>query len=79
MMTEMLAGRTLPEAQKLMDGFLHLVKGEDTKDLAADDREHLDVMAGISEFPMRVKCATLAWHTFKNALDEGKIEGGAAA
>ena len=79
MMTEMLAGRTLPEAQKLMDGFLHLVKGEDTKDLAADDREHLDVMAGISEFPMRVKCATLAWHTFKNALDEGKIEGGAVA
>jgi len=79
MMTEMLAGRTLPEAQKLMDGFLHLVKGEDTKDLAANDREHLDVMAGISEFPMRVKCATLAWHTFKNALDEGKIEGGGAA
>jgi len=72
MMTEMLAGRTLPEAQKLMDGFLHLVKGEDTKDLAADDREHLDVMAGISEFPMRVKCATLAWHTFKNAIEEGK-------
>ena len=32
----------------------------------ADDREQLDVMAGISEFPMRVKCATLAWHTFKN-------------
>ena len=79
MMTEMLAGRTLPEAQKLMDGFLHLVKGEDTKDLAANDREHLDVMAGISEFPMRVKGATLAWHTFKNALDEGKIEGGGAA
>ena len=78
MMTEMLAGRTLPEAQKLMDGFLHLVKGEDTTDLAAEDREHLDVMAGISEFPMRVKCATLAWHTFKNALDEGKIAGGAA-
>ena len=71
MMTEMLAGRTLPEAQKLMDGFLHLVKGEDTKDLAANDREHLDVMAGISEFPMRVKCATLAWHTFHNAVEEG--------
>jgi nitrogen fixation protein NifU and related proteins len=79
MMTEMLAGRTLPEAQKLMDGFLHLVKGEDARDLAADDREHLDVMAGISEFPMRVKCATLAWHTFKNALDEGKIEGASSS
>ena len=35
-------------------------------DLSADDREHLDVMAGLSEFPMRVKCATLAWHTFDN-------------
>jgi nitrogen fixation NifU-like protein len=78
MMTEMLAGRTLPEAQKLMDGFLHLVKGEDAPSLGADDREQLDVMAGISEFPMRVKCATLAWHTFKNALEEGKIEGGTA-
>jgi nitrogen fixation NifU-like protein len=78
MMTELLAGRTLPEAQKLMNGFLHLVKGEESVELAAEDREHLDVMAGISEFPMRVKCATLAWHTFKNALDEGKIEGGAA-
>jgi nitrogen fixation NifU-like protein len=85
LMTEMLAGRTLAEAQTLMDGFLHLVKGEDATDLAAEDREYLDVMAGISEFPMRVKCATLAWHTFKNAIeegknapDEGKIEGGVA-
>ncbi|HEX4105078.1 MAG TPA: SUF system NifU family Fe-S cluster assembly protein [Rhizomicrobium sp.] len=79
MMTEMLAGRTLPEARKLMDGFLHLVKGEDAPSLGTDDREHLDVMAGISEFPMRVKCATLAWHTFKNALEEGKIEGASSS
>ena len=71
MMTELLAGRTIEEAEKLMDGFLHLVKGEDAGALAADDREHLDVMSGISEFPMRVKCATLAWHTFKNAVEEG--------
>jgi nitrogen fixation NifU-like protein len=71
MMTDMLAGRTLEEAEKLMRGFVHLVKGEDATDLSADDREHLDVMAGISEFPMRVKCATLAWHTFHNAVEEG--------
>jgi nitrogen fixation NifU-like protein len=68
----MLAGRTLAEAQKLMDGFLHLVKGEEVSDLPPDDREYLDVMSGLSEFPMRVKCATLAWHTFKNAVEEGK-------
>jgi nitrogen fixation NifU-like protein len=71
LMSEMLAGRTVEEAEKLMGGFLHLVKGEDAGDLAPDDREHLDVMSGISEFPMRVKCATLAWHTFHNAIEEG--------
>ena len=71
LMSEMLAGRTLQEAEKLMGGFLHLVKGEDATDLAPDDREQLDVMSGISEFPMRVKCATLAWHTFHNAVEEG--------
>jgi nitrogen fixation NifU-like protein len=71
LMTEMLAGRTLEEARKLMDGFVHLVKGEDAAGLSSDDREHLDVMSGLSEFPMRVKCATLAWHTFHNAVEEG--------
>ena len=79
MMTEMLVGRTLAEAQKLMDGFLHLVKGEAVFDLPPDDREYLDVMSGLSEFPMRVKCATLAWHTFKNAVEEGEtVKEGAA-
>ncbi len=74
LMTDMLSGRTLAEADKLMGGFLHLVKGEDATELKGDDREMLDVMAGVSAFPMRVKCATLAWHTMKSAL-----EGGATA
>jgi len=74
LMTDMLIGRTTAEAEKLMRGFLRLVKGEDTGDLDPDDRERLDVMAGVSAFPMRVKCATLAWHTMKSAL-----EGGATA
>jgi nitrogen fixation NifU-like protein len=79
LMTEMLMGRSREDAEKLMYGFLHLVKGEDATDLTPDDREYLDVMSGISEFPMRVKCATLAWHTFRNAVEEGKtIEEGAA-
>jgi nitrogen fixation protein NifU and related proteins len=71
MMTEMLKGRTQEEAERLMQGFLHLVKGEDAGGLSEDDRERLDVMSGISAFPMRVKCATLAWHTYKNAVEEG--------
>jgi nitrogen fixation NifU-like protein len=72
LMTDMLTGRTLDEAEKLMGGFLHMVKGEaDTGELNADDRERLEVMAGVSAFPMRVKCATLAWHTMKSALEGG--------
>jgi nitrogen fixation NifU-like protein len=71
MMVDMLTGRTAAQAERLMQGFLHLVKGEDASDLPEDDRERLEVMGGISEFPMRVKCATLAWHTYKNAVEEG--------
>jgi nitrogen fixation NifU-like protein len=74
MMTDLVRGRTVAEAEKLMGGFLHLVKGEDASAIGADDREHLDVMAGVQAFPMRVKCATLAWHTMRSAL-----EGGASA
>lgn len=69
MMTDMLKGRTVTEAKKLMGGFLHLVKGEDASELGPDDREQMEVMAGVSAFPMRVKCATLAWHAMNAALD----------
>ena len=71
LMTELLAGKTRAEAEKLMTGFLHLVKGEPANDLPEDAREHLEVMGGLSGFPMRVKCATLAWHAFRNAVEEG--------
>jgi nitrogen fixation NifU-like protein len=71
LMTDLLIGKTQAEAERVMQGFLHLVKGEDAGDLPEDAREHLEVMGGLSEFPMRVKCATLAWHTYKNAVEEG--------
>src|ERR1700710_79134 len=68
LMTDMVVGRTVAEAETLMGGFLNLVKGEEVEGLNEDDRDRLDVMAGVSAFPMRVKCATLAWHTMKSAL-----------
>jgi len=71
LMTDLVAGRTLAESEKLMNGFLHLVKGDSASELEDEDRERLDVMAGVSAFSMRVKCATLAWHTMKSALEEG--------
>ena len=79
MITDMLKGRSQADAEKLMEGFQNLVTGQDAPGLSEDDRETLDVMSGISEFPMRVKCATLAWHTYKNAVEEGAtaVEAGA--
>ena len=73
LMSEMLDGRTIQEADYLMRGFLELVKGGTSEKLNADDQEYLEVMAGVSEFPMRVKCATLAWHAMKSALDGGGV------
>jgi nitrogen fixation NifU-like protein len=72
LMTDMVVGRSVAEAEKLMGGFINLVKGEEVEGLDEDDRERLDVMAGVSAFPMRVKCATLAWHTMKSALEGGE-------
>ncbi len=73
LMTDLLKGRSIAESEHLMGGFLQLVKGEDAPDLPPDDREQLEVMAGVSAFPMRVKCATLAWHAMKSALDSGSV------
>jgi len=71
MMTQSLKGKTRAEAQELFDNFHQVVTGR-----ANDDQPELGklaVFSGVSEFPLRVKCATLAWHTLQAALD-GKQE-----
>ena len=73
MMTEVVKGRAKREAEALFDAF-HRMCTEENYDIAAetgldeDTVEHLQVMAGVREFPVRVKCATLAWHTLTAAL-----------
>ena len=72
MMTQALKGKTRADAQKLFDTFHKLVTtGEANGD--RNDLGKLAVFSGVSEFPVRVKCATLAWHTLQAAL-EGKQE-----
>ncbi len=66
-MTEALIGKTLAEARALFAAFVPMVKGEIEPDLDALDK--LAVFSGVSEFPMRVKCATLAWHTLSAAIE----------
>jgi nitrogen fixation NifU-like protein len=68
-MTGAVKGRTRAETQALFDRFHRLVTGTPS----AGDLETLGklaVFSGVSEFPIRVKCASLAWHTLKAALDE---------
>ncbi len=75
LMTEMLKGHTVAEAEKIFETFHAVVMGErafDADVAAEDDDSGLDklrVLAGVRDYPMRVKCATLAWHTLKSALD----------
>jgi len=67
-MTTMLKGKSKDEAQGLFETFHKLVTGELT-DISFETLGKLAAFAGVSEFPARVKCASLAWHTMRNALD----------
>ena len=72
MMTQIVKGKSAAEAEKLFDSFHRLVTGQAHANGDADLGK-LAVFSGVSEFPARVKCATLAWHTLHAAL-EGKQE-----
>ena len=70
MMTEIVAGKTEEEARALFRRFHDFVTGREELEAADDeDLEKLIVLAGVKQFPMRVKCATLAWHTMTAAMD----------
>jgi nitrogen fixation NifU-like protein len=73
MMTEILKGRSAEEAKRLFDSFHGMCTEDDFDIEAAEDAdpdalERLGVLAGVREFPVRVKCATLAWHTMSAAM-----------
>jgi nitrogen fixation protein NifU and related proteins len=65
LMTESLKGKTREEAMKLVDKFHDLLT---TDTPASRDLGKLVVFCGVRDYPARVKCATLAWHTLKSAL-----------
>ena len=70
MMTESVKGRTRPQVEALFERFHDLITSDpaQAKDRAVPELGKLAVFAGVSEFPVRVKCAALAWHTLKAAL-----------
>jgi len=71
MMTQALKGKTQRDAEELFHRFHDVVTGHAPANGAQSELGKLAVFSGVSEFPTRVKCATLAWHTLQAAL-EGK-------
>jgi nitrogen fixation NifU-like protein len=72
-MTSLLKGKTIKEAEEMFEKFHDLVTGKLGDNLDLAELGKLAVFAGVQEFPVRVKCASLAWHTMINAL-KGKQE-----
>jgi nitrogen fixation NifU-like protein len=71
LMSEAVSGRTVPEVMALFDRFREVLMAPPDQDVDADDLGKLAALAGVRGFPVRVKCATLAWHTLKAALEGG--------
>ena len=69
LMTEVLKGRTGPEAEAIATRFHDLVTGDPQAEPKSEGLGKLAALAGVREFPARVKCASLAWHTLKAAMD----------
>lgn len=73
LLTEILKGKTRAEAEALFESFHDVVTGAPpTEKPGAPALGKLAVFAGVSQFPLRVKCATLVWHTLKAALNQIK-------
>jgi len=70
MMTDILKGKTVARARALFENFHDMCTNDDFDPDAVenDDLDRLQVLAGVRAFPMRVKCATLAWHTMSAAM-----------
>ncbi|MFQ6615835.1 MAG: Fe-S cluster assembly sulfur transfer protein SufU [Fidelibacterota bacterium] len=68
-MTKVLKGKSVPEARELFQEFHAMVTQADA---GSPSERKLEVLAGVRKYPVRVKCATLAWHTFNSSLKDEK-------
>jgi nitrogen fixation NifU-like protein len=69
LMTESVKGRTRAEIEETFEDFHELVTGNPSEVVDATELGKLAVFSGVREYPVRVKCATLSWHTLRSALD----------
>ena len=74
-LTDIIKGKDFITAKKITNDFLNVIKDEksiSTDSLNEDQKTTIMSLSGVKEFPMRVKCATMAWHTFISALEGNK-------
>lgn len=69
LLTEAVTGRRLDEVDALFQRFHRMVTAEPSEPVDVEGLGKLSVLAGVREYPARVKCATLAWHTLRAAVD----------
>lgn len=74
LMTEILKGRTSSEAKEVFERFHKLVTADNEDEIDMANIGKLAVFTGVREFPMRVKCATLAWHAMNSALSKEELD-----
>ena len=76
-MTDLVKGKEENEVKEIVDDFLEMIKVNPklkSKNLKDDERTKLMCLSGVKQYPMRVKCATLSWHTLTSAIDNTQEE-----
>ena len=76
-MTDLIKGKEENEVKEIINDFLEMIKEKDslnTKLLEEDEKTKLMCLSGVKQYPMRVKCATLSWHTLISAIDKSQNE-----
>ena len=76
-MTDLIKGKEENDVKEIVNDFLEMIKQKDkieTKLLKDDEKTKLMCLSGVKQYPMRVKCATLSWHTLTSAIDRSQNE-----
>ena len=76
-MTDLLRGKEENDVKEIVNDFLEMIKEKDeikTNLLKEDEKTKLMCLSGVKQYPMRVKCATLSWHTLTSAIDNFQNE-----
>ena len=76
-MTDLVKGKEEKDVKEIVNDFLEMIKQKDkieTKLLKDDEKTKLMCLSGVKQYPMRVKCATLSWHTLTSAIDRSQNE-----